>query len=173
MDTIKLKKCIKYNKETGEIIWINTISPKNKYRIGKTAGVINNRGYLTIQFNNKPYQAHRLIWWYVYGEEAPSDIDHIDGNRSNNKLSNLRLANKQQNQANARLRRDNSSGYRGIIWNKREQKFIANIRIDGVLHYLGRFDTAIEGHKAYKKAAKKAWGKYAYTGNETTKYEHD
>lgn len=90
-------------------------------------------------------------------------IDHRDGNGLNNVRSNLRVANHQQNAMNSRLRSDNTSGFKGVCFDRKRQKYVANITIDGKLTYLGLFFDPKEAHVAYCEAAKKYFGEFART----------
>lgn len=87
-------------------------------------------------------------------------VDHIDGNGLNNCRSNLRAATNQENSFNQRLAKNNTSGHRGIIWYKRYQKWMAEIRTNGRLKFLGYFDNIEEAIRAYDEAAIKYYGKY-------------
>ena len=98
------------------------------------------------------YYAHRLAWFYVHGE-WPKVVDHWNGKRDDNRLENLRDAN---DSINAQNRREatpgNTSGLLGVSWNTRDKKWVAQIRIDGKNTQIGRFDDALEGHRAYVAA---------------------
>ena len=117
---------------------------------GKEAGGISGQGYSKISIYGYLYSAHRLAWLHVYGEFPSEEIDHINHDRSDNKLSNLREATHSQNGRNAKKRRDNTSGTTGVSWCKRENRWIASIKVDGKLKYGGYFinkDAAIARRK--------------------------
>src|SRR5690606_9742185 len=100
---------------------------------------------------------HRLIM----GAEKGQEVDHIDRNGLNNTRANLRLATSSQNKINQRLRRVNTSGYRGVYWHRRGKKWAAQIWVDKEVRYLGLFVGKEEAAKAYDAAAKQYHGEYA------------
>lgn len=94
----------------------------------------------------------------IMGFERP---DHIDGNGLNNQRGNLRPATKSENGANRKLNRNNTSGFKGVGWNKAQQKWTASIRQFGKLRYLGYFLDVMAAARAYDVAAKEIFGKFA------------
>jgi hypothetical protein len=128
--------------------------------VGTVAGYLKNTGYITIRINGWNYQAHRLAWLYVHGVWPTDQLDHINGVRDDNRIANLREATSQENNRNAGLRKDNSSGITGVGWHKRRQKFQARIAVDGRLIYLGRFDTLEEAAAARAKAESFYFGEF-------------
>jgi hypothetical protein len=89
------------------------------------------------------------------------EVDHEDGNGLNNVRSNLRIATRSQNQGNTRLGSNNSSGYKGVYWSKKLQKWVAQIGMDGKLTYLGLYDTAEEAALVYDENAREYFGEFA------------
>ena len=116
--------------------------------------------YIKISINKKPYQGHRLAFLYMTGKFPHDLTDHIDGNGTNNKWNNLRLANRLQNLANRKINTNNTSGFKGVYFDKRDKRYYARIGFNGDLN-LGRFSTPEEAHIAYCKAAKEYFGEYA------------
>ncbi|KKL21312.1 hypothetical protein LCGC14_2446720 [marine sediment metagenome] len=100
---------------------------------------------------------HRLIMNPTVTEQ----IDHIDGNGLNNRKSNLRICNGQQNQQNRRPTRKASSQYKGVAWHKRSKKWIARITVDKKIIHLGYFNDEESAARVYDKAAKKYFGEFA------------
>ena len=157
----ELKKQLYYNSETG--IFTRLISNHHSVKIGDKAGCLDN-GYLRIVVNNKQYYAHRLAWLYIYGEfnQYPQFvIDHIDGNKLNNKISNLRKITNQQNVLNQKLRKNNTSGVKGISWHSRDKCWIARLMINGVAKHLGQFKDLELAELVVIEARKKYHGEFA------------
>ena len=154
----ELKYLLSYDKNTGYFTWKNHENVHRKTR-GKIAGATSN-GYIKIKINKVPYLAHRLAWFYCFNV-WPSIIDHIDGDRSNNSILNLREATKSQNGANSTIRKDNKSGLKGVSYEEKRNKFVAAIRVNGKDYKLGRFVNSDDAAKAYEMAAKKHFGEFA------------
>jgi hypothetical protein len=91
-------------------------------------------------------------------------VDHIDGNPLNNRRSNLRLASKAENGRNAKLSRANSTGLKGVTWDRRYKKWRAQITCNKINRNLGRFDCPQKAHQAYLKAAQELFGEFARSG---------
>lgn len=152
-----LNELLSYNHITGHIHWKVSVS-KNK--AGTLAGNLRNDGYIKVQINKKPFKAHRLAWAMYYGEWPDLDIDHIDGNRANNKISNLRLATRNENNRN-RKAQTGSSKFKGVQWHKAANKWVARAYKDDVRVHLGVFNTEIEAATAYNKAVSEWYKEYA------------
>lgn len=150
LDPAVVRSLLAYMPDTGELVWKKS---------GKIAGGIARDGYRVLGINHRRYLAHRIVWLLVYGEWPDQQVDHINNVRSDNRIANLRLATNQQNQANARLRKDNSSGYRGVSY--RYGRWLALIRVDGVLTTVGRFRSREEAAEAYKKKSEEKFGQFA------------
>lgn len=144
-----------YDAESGAMTWIRR--PGNRRRIGSAAGRRNRLGYLNIGLLGKPYQAHRIAWFLMTGEQPPDVIDHIDGDPTNNRWSNLRAATRALNNAN---RRKTRAGLKGVALLP-HGRFQAQIKASGVNHYLGSFDTEEEAHQAYIAKAEELFGTFA------------
>ena len=106
----------------------------------------------------------RVCWIVHYGEIPNSAVVNANGDRRDNRLCNLRLATGSDVRARARLRRDNSSGLKGVHWAAARGRWVASIQRDGHKQYLGRFRTKEEAHAAYIKAARDLHGEFANTG---------
>lgn len=129
-----------YNPETGLLSRISTGKPV--ICVGKT-------GYGRVSINGKQHKIHRIIWMHYHGE-APDQIDHINGDRFDNRIVNLRSVTKRQNSINLKLRPDNKSGCHGVNWHH-SNRWIAQIRDDGKYVYLGSFanlDDAVAARKS-------------------------
>lgn len=111
--------------------------------------------------NNYCTLMHRMIMELEGYKIKGKQIDHINGNGLDNRLENLRLASHSENQRNSKLRKDNTSGYKGVVWNKRDKVWFALLRIGKKRLNLGSFDNKIDAAKAYNEAAIKYYGEFA------------
>lgn len=149
---IELKTLLSYNKDTGQFCWLG-FDPLHLKDKGKKAGYIGERGYTRIKINNKLYRAHRLVWLYVYGHWPKHEIDHINGDKSDNRLINLRDVPKRINRQNQiKPMVDNRTGFLGVSVRKRDGKYIAQIGCNGKSVYLGSYDSPIKAHARYIQA---------------------
>lgn len=147
-----LKDILKYDRKTGVFVWRKKTSRKTV--IGREAGGIDCAGYRVIGYKGKTYYAHRLAWLYVYGY-MPKQIDHKDGNRANNSISNLRECSSTQNIFNAKKAKNNTSGYKGVAWHKEAGKWEAYVCHNNRKKYLGLFESAESAAHAYLMEVKK------------------
>ena len=139
-----------FNLETGVVT--NRVSTVQKAQAGKEAGCLNQRGYRQIGINAQLYYTARLIWFYAHGC-WPDCIDHINHERTDNRLCNLRSVTKAENHKNLSKRSDNTSGISGVGWNKKSSKWRAYIMIDGKQIHLGYFNNMADAITA-RTAAK-------------------
>lgn len=139
-----------YNALTGELHWNST---KRAHLLGKNAGSLNSDGYRVINFGARgQFFAHRLAWLLSYGAQPEEEIDHIDGNRLNNALVNLRMAGRIDQCRNRNVQRNNSVGLKGV--RRRGNKWQARIHIHGQSKCLGVFTTPEAAYAAYSEAAR-------------------
>lgn len=141
----KLRERLSYDPETGEIrrrVREKLIKGQRRSDDGKIATRLSENGYLRCVALNRQVMAHRVAWALHTGEWPSEYIDHIDGDRANNRIANLRLATYQQNNRNAAVRRDSVTGFAGVSF--RRGKWHARIRHDGKLLHLGTFLTQSE-----------------------------
>lgn len=145
----KLRELLHYDPDTGIFIWRVRVSQAVK--AGDTAGRVNYDGYATIKVLGYEYRAHRLAMFYGDGVMPPSEVDHINGVRLDNRLANLRHADRAMNAQNMRkaLRTNLSCGLIGATWDKKRQAWKAAIQVNGKKRALGVFDTAEEAHARY------------------------
>jgi hypothetical protein len=152
-----LKELLDYDPDSGVFTWLVS---RSNVRAGVEAGCVHTdhhgKTYRHIRLFGKLYLAHRLAWLYVHGEFPPDDIDHMDGDGLNNKLDNLRAITHAENGKNKRMHKNNSSGYPGVSWHKRDQKWHAQISINGKKKHIGYFDNIEDAAAAYQSAAKAA-----------------
>jgi hypothetical protein len=157
-----------YDPETGVLRWKPRegsapfdISWNARYA-GKVAGANNlTTGHIDVRLSGRSYGAHRLAWLITYGEWPAGLLDHRDLNGRYNAISNLRLATPTQNIANAGLRRTNTSGFKGVSFNKQRRLYEANISIAGKQMKLGFFADPAEAHRVYMRKAREVHGEFA------------
>lgn len=145
-----LQQALAYDPDSGVFTW--TSAAWHKRNRGAIAGSKKQNGYIEIQFQGKMLKAHRIAWLLCYGELAPdAQIDHIDGDRSNNRLINLRLVNHSTNQQNKHwARTDSATGLLGVSKNGRGWR--AEILVEGKKMNLGTYATPALAHQAYVTA---------------------
>lgn len=148
----ELKEKMKYDPETGEFLRFRKMK-KIWVKSGTVSGIRKKYVYMTI--NNQPYRAHRLAWLFLYGKWPDGQIDHIDGDGTNNKLSNLRDVTASENQKNRKLSKGNISGYNGVYLNRRYGTWGASIKTANKLIYLGHYLDKEDAIKARKLANEK------------------
>ena len=126
-----------FDYKDGNLIW--KIAKSRRVKAGDIAGSLNEYGYIMIGFNGSVYRAHRLIYFYHNGY-FPLFIDHIDGNKSNNKIENLRSVTISQNAMNQKISTRNSSGVKGVMWHKRDKKWVVQLKVNSKCHSFGYYD---------------------------------
>lgn len=118
----------------------------------KRLGTLNRDGYIHIGLDYKYYKEHRLIFLIHHGY-LPKIIDHIDGNKQNNKIENLRPCTKSQNCLNAKNKKHSKCGYKGVSYEKRYNTWVASITIDGKRKYIGSYKDPVYAAFAYNQYA--------------------
>jgi hypothetical protein len=150
------RKTLFYNKRTGILKWL--VRPSNRVHIGDEAGTISH-GYVAIEINRKIYRAHRLAWLIVTGR-WPTELDHKNGKRDDNRWSNLREVTRLQNCWNSAAKKS-SSGVKGVHWSDACGCWKAAIKANGRQIHLGIFKKKKDAQAAYIRAAKKHFGEFA------------
>lgn len=144
----EVRRHLSYCPETGEFHWLT--SGKGRPGAGHVAGCVSGAlGYRLIGLHGKRHFAHRLAWLMTHGRWPEHQIDHINGDRADNRLANLREATHAENQQNKHTTRGNKTGFRGVFIHKPTGKFVAQCRHMKKRHHIGSFDTAAEAHAAY------------------------
>ena len=133
----------------GNLVWKKNTTFRQ--HVGKIAGCVSSNGYVYVGFFGKRLLAHRLVWVWHY-DQVPAELDHIDRNRQNNKIENLRIVDRQQNNFNCGLSKNNASGINGVAWHKQAKKWRAYIMRDYKQIALGLFDSIEEAAKARREA---------------------
>src|SRR6266498_5665389 len=153
----ELLRIIEYDINTGIFYW----KIKNGHaQPGKIAGTQKD-GYWKIRIAGFAYYAHRLAWLYVYGDWPVDQIDHINRDKLDNKIRNLRPCSRSQNKANSSVSKNNICRIKGVRWARANRKWSAQIRNGGKTYNLGYFDDKNSAARAYIKAAKSAFGEFA------------
>ena len=155
-----------YDPDTGALTWV----VRRQGRVlGKPIGTVDKDGYLTVTHSTngrkdgikKRYCVHRICWIWFYGKEPKDQLDHINGNKSDNRISNLREANTAENMRNVGKQAHNTSGWKGISWHKLRGKWRADIKVNQKQISLGLFDCPAAASLAYQIAADKYHGEFA------------
>ena len=143
-----LKNAIQYDPKTGQFNWLEKVSARSP-EAGESAGVKLKSGYWRISFRGEKYYLHRLAWMLYYNQIPPENIDHINGNKSDNRIANLRSVTQSVNMQNTKKARGKHA-LMGV--SESRNRFRAEIRVNGEKKHLGVFDSAIDAHEAYMKA---------------------
>lgn len=164
-----LRELFRYEPETGKLFWLPRepkpgqdrakVASWNTKHAGREAFTADcGMGYKQGAVNGKNYRAHRVVWAITFGRWPDAMIDHINGDRADNRISNLREVTAAQNTFNSAVRRHNKLGVKGVKqWGRR---FAATIRIAGVIHRLGVFDTPEDAASAYAEASRRLHGEF-------------
>lgn len=145
----------------GELYW--KISPSEKIKIGSVVGAVNSHGYKVTKVNYKGYRVHRLIFLYHYGY-MPKFVDHIDCNKLNNRIENLRDVTQSQNLLNRKIFKCSKSGVKGVYWHKGKKRWTAGCSKDGQWYNLGTHNTKDEAIKAVREFREQNHGEYVNHG---------
>lgn len=144
-----LREILDYDSGTGLFRWK---ARRQRVVVGSVAGARDDRGYTRITIGRRGFRAHRLAWLYVHGQWPDSDIDHINGQRSDNRIGNLRVCTNSENGQNRGLNANNRSGFTGVSYHRQTGKWQAHIHGGGKRHRLGEYDTAEQAAQAYAEA---------------------
>jgi hypothetical protein len=145
----KVRELFDYDPFTG--ILRNKITRNARAMTGKEAGSINHYGYRETRIDSKLYRVHRVIWLWAFGK-FPDKVDHIEGNRTDNRLHMLRDASALESTKNRCIPCTNSSGHIGVYWASTHNKWIANIGVNNKTIYLGIFKNKSDAVQARKEA---------------------
>lgn len=155
----RLKELLRYDPETGLFYWL--VARKRGGAIGDLAGHTSRQGYVVLGVDGKHYKAHRLAWLYFHGEMPTAELDHINLNKSDNRVENLRLASRSQNRSNTRAYKNSASGQKGVSLHGMTGRWQASISANGKQKYLGLFDNRDDAVVAYACAANEMHGEFA------------
>ena len=149
----RVRELLDYDQETGRFTRRRSQGRGAK---GQVPGSRHQHGYIVIRIDRKAYLAHRLAWLVAYGEWPKEEIDHINGVRDDNRITNLRDVSRRTNRENARVPRStNRVGLLGVCWDTRDRKFLSTITTEGRNISLGYFTDPIKAHEAYLEAKRR------------------
>lgn len=159
----EVKKLLRLDEDTGRLMWRERapemfVSPKNaaswnaKYANREAFTAAHGTGYRVGRIAKRNYFAHRVVWAIHHGKWPDNQIDHINGDRGDNRPANLRDVSNAENHRNVRQRQNNSTGITGVYWHRQIFKWVANIAVDGKTRYLGVFASKNEAAEAYETA---------------------
>lgn len=141
-----LAAVVEYEPATGIVRWKRRNDMRSQWNgryAGKECGRLDNGGYLQIRFTYQghvfTFGTHRLIW-FIFTGEIPDQVDHVNHDKIDNRIENLRAVNSAENNRNQVKRRDNTSGYTGIFWRVNRQQWEASVTFGGKQYFLGRYD---------------------------------
>jgi hypothetical protein len=160
----QLRALLTYIPSTGAFVWKpNPLRPKewNTKYSGTQAGTILPRGYVQVMVNSRLYLAHRLAYLWMTGSWPESEVDHRNGDGTDNAWGNLRAATSSQQKMNKRVRSDSQSGIKGITLDRRRGLWSVRIEARGQRYWFGYFKTAEEASAARAEAAARLHGEFA------------
>lgn len=146
-----------YDSGTGKL---HQRKKRPRIQVGSLAGCVRPKGYRYIELEGRKYPAHHIVWLLETGKTPTKSLDHIDGNKDNNHISNLREVTNKQNTENRGKQRNNTTGYKGVTYNKRLNKYIAQIQHNSKQMHIGVYPTAHEAHLAYESKAQELFTHY-------------
>jgi len=161
----EIKRRFVYDPVNGKLNY--RIAPPNQPQslVGTEAGYIRDckyGKYRVVKIGKVAVYAHRLIWFYIFGEWPKGQIDHHNGNKLDNRVVNFRVSTQSQNKSNSKKPRSNTSGYKGVV--KCGLRWKAQITHQQKVIYLGLYDTREAAHEAYVAAANELQGRFANPG---------
>lgn len=167
-----MRELLRYDPESGKLFWLprdqswfecrRSYSTWNSRFAGREAFITERPdGYKIGRILGLNCRAHRAIWAIHYGAWPADQIDHINGNRADNRLSNLREANNAENQRNRGAQGNNTSGVKGVSWNKSNSRWQAHIKVSGRKYHLGYFGSIEDAATARASATPRMHGEFA------------
>ncbi len=152
-----LRSILDYAPEIGSFSW--NVDLNRPGRASGPAGTITKTGYIQIGINSKLYLAHRLAWLHFHGSWPKQFLDHANGNRTDNRIANLREASRVDNNRNRGLSSYNSSGFKGVVV-RPDGRISARLGVAGKQVHLGYFSSLQEANAAYEAEAKRVFGQF-------------
>lgn len=133
-----------FNYRDGVLYWKARSSSTSRVVIGMESGSTDTGGYIQTMVHGKLYLNHRLVFLYHHGYMPENDVDHIDKNKSNNRIENLREVSTQCNMRNSRQPKNNTSGVKGVYWNKQSNGWVSLMRVNNKIKYLGQYHDFVD-----------------------------
>lgn len=155
------KTFFSYDPDTGEIRYRLR---RGKCVVGTIIKCRTDSGHIVFGFERKHIRVHRLAWALTTGEWPVHEVDHINGDASDNRWCNLRQATHAENMKNMKVPRTNKTGFKGVSWDSQSRCFQAHIKANGVNYRLGRYRKAEDAHEAYKAASLRLHGEFGNHG---------
>lgn len=153
---------IQYDENTGKLTW--KVDRNYNAKAGDECGSFDTRGYRQVNILGKVLKAHRVAWFLHYKVWPEQEIDHINCNKSDNRISNLRLVSRKEQIRNIRTRKDSKTQIKGVHYDKTRGNYQAFIHVDGKRKHLGRFSNSEDAHRAYCVAADAYYSEFANYG---------
>ena len=163
-----LRSLMTYDPTAGVFWWRSNPARSTQWNAryaGQIAGAFDIKGYQIITICRKAYKAHRLAYLYIHGAWPTGDVDHINGDKADNRIANLREATRSQNCANKGVGASNTSGVKGVSWNRSLCKWGASIKANRRNIHLGYFNDLGEAQSVYTEAASEYFGQFARAQN--------
>lgn len=158
----RITELFNYDKTTGIV---TRKTNRGQCKAGSIVGTKHISGYLAARVDGNIYLLHRLIWCIVHGSWPECYIDHIDGDRRNNVISNLREATHTENTQNAKIRDDNTSGIKGVHYSIRLNKWVARVQTENKRVHLGAFNTLEDARDCIEKFRLDSHKNFTNNGN--------
>ena len=149
-----------YSQKTGLFTWRERSGSFKRSLVGKIAGTAHLSGYWTISILGTKWLAHQLAWLHHYGTWPTSYVDHVNLDKRDNRIANLRLASFAENSANSSVRSDNTSGHRGVFYDKQRQRWVVLITKDGIRKQLGSFKDKNQAAEIHALMAAQVFGDF-------------
>ena len=154
-----LRGVLSYNSSSGCLTWIST-KPRSSKKPGDVAGYVDGSGYLKVKVCGELLLAHRVSYALHIGSFPDGYIDHVNGDKIDNRFCNLRVVNCSHSQVNRAVFKNNTSGYRGVTWNEAAKSWSARCAVNGKRIHIGYFNDAKSASLAYESAAIKLHGEF-------------
>lgn len=145
----ELREHFSYDEHTGII---RSKTNRRNVHAGEIVGTPDRQGYIVTTLFKRPLKQHRMAWAMTHGAWPAGMIDHINGDKQDNRIENLRVVSNAQNKQNVSKPANNTSGFMGVSFHKPSGKWVANIKVDGKAHYLGLHEAPSDAHAAYLSA---------------------